>query len=222
MKRCPKCNFIYLDADQFCDLDQTALIFTDEAEVDAPTDLRLEESPRAALNAGPDLAEVKAGDSFKPLVLVAVAGMAIGMVLFFAYSTVGNKEFSPNQPQQHSSPQPSADQIVLPEPSPQAAYSPEQLTTAEVESTPSPSVSSSPQTNPGRHKLSSNPVSTSGDVKSGTVTIRLTDGGTLEADQAWRTREGIWFRRHGVVTLLKPGRVQSIEKSKPTEGPLPK
>jgi hypothetical protein len=42
--------------------------------------------------------------------------------------------------------------------------------------------------------------------------IRLSDGGTIAADEAWRTKDGIWYRRKGVVTLLKREQVKAIEK----------
>jgi hypothetical protein len=40
--------------------------------------------------------------------------------------------------------------------------------------------------------------------------ILLTSGGKIDADEVWRTRDGIWYRRNGIVTLLKPGRVKAI------------
>jgi hypothetical protein len=62
-----------------------------------------------------------------------------------------------------------------------------------------------------RLRVSSNPVST-GDVAKtgrGPVTIRLANGSTLQADEVWRTKAGIWYRRKGIVTLLKPNQVRS-------------
>ncbi|HKE60671.1 MAG TPA: hypothetical protein VKB46_28385, partial [Pyrinomonadaceae bacterium] len=42
------------------------------------------------------------------------------------------------------------------------------------------------------------------------VVIRLASGGKVEADEVWRTKEGVWYRRDGVVTLLKSNRVKAI------------
>jgi hypothetical protein len=58
-------------------------------------------------------------------------------------------------------------------------------------------------------------VSTSGDEKTrrGQVTIRLTNGTSVEADEAWETGEGIWYRRRGVVTLLERDQVKAIERA---------
>ena len=84
---------------------------------------------------------------------------------------------------------------------------------------PSPSVSPSPSPKPSptrgatSHTSSSlNPISTSGPdagAKRKPV-IHLTDGGKIEADEVWRTRDGIWYRRNGIVTLLKHSRVKAI------------
>ncbi len=81
---------------------------------------------------------------------------------------------------------------------------------------PSPSPSPSPKPSPERtataHTTSSlNPISTSTDTAAKRKpVILLTDGGKIEADEVWRTRDGIWYRRNGMVTLLKHARVRSI------------
>ena len=38
--------------------------------------------------------------------------------------------------------------------------------------------------------------------------IMLTSGGKIEADEVWRTKDGVWYRRNGMVTLLKRGQVK--------------
>jgi len=47
-------------------------------------------------------------------------------------------------------------------------------------------------------------------IKNGKATILLTSGRKLSADEVWRTRDGVWYRRDGIVTLLKRGRVKAI------------
>ncbi len=80
---------------------------------------------------------------------------------------------------------------------------------------PSPTPKPSPTRTATAHTTSSlNPVSTGGPAtgtkRGGKPVILLTDGGKIEADEVWRTREGIWYRRNGIVTLIKHGRVRSI------------
>jgi hypothetical protein len=40
--------------------------------------------------------------------------------------------------------------------------------------------------------------------------IILTSGGKIDADEVWRTRDGIWYRKNGMVTLLKAARVKAV------------
>ena len=44
----------------------------------------------------------------------------------------------------------------------------------------------------------------------GKPVILLTSGGKIDADEVWRTRDGVWYRRDGIVTLLKHARVKAI------------
>ena len=71
--------------------------------------------------------------------------------------------------------------------------------------------------------LSTGPIAATADAgnKRGPVTIRLTDGTTIKADEVWETREGIWYRRRGLVTLLKRDQVKALENFKPTPSPTP-
>lgn len=45
--------------------------------------------------------------------------------------------------------------------------------------------------------------------------LHLSDGTTLEVDEAWEDVQGVWFRRGNVRQLLDRTRVRSIERSKP-------
>jgi hypothetical protein len=38
----------------------------------------------------------------------------------------------------------------------------------------------------------------------------LTSGGKIDADEVWRTKDGVWYRRNGIVTLLKRAQVKNI------------
>ena len=48
-----------------------------------------------------------------------------------------------------------------------------------------------------------------GNRQGGKPVIMLTSGGKIEADEVWRTKDGVWYRRNGIVTLLKRGQVKS-------------
>jgi len=63
-------------------------------------------------------------------------------------------------------------------------------------------------------RSTADPVSTSGPGigtrQGGKPVIMLTSGGKIEADEVWRTKDGVWYRRNGMVTLLKRGQVKTI------------
>lgn len=154
-----------------------------------------------------------------PIMLLAgvvIAG-CVGLVVFIVYrmNTEAPAENSneaasvavtqPQAPLIPSHPTPAVDESPSPAPSPSAS------------ATPSPGF----QADSVRTALSSTEVSTGGNEKSrrGPVTIQLTNGTIVEADEAWETGEGIWYRHRNVVTLLERNQVKAIEK--PTPAPSP-
>lgn len=196
MKRCPQCSFLYLDTDEVCDLDSTPLIQVNDAEV---------EGFAAPISPAVSTKTEKIGGR-KGLIFTAVGGLLLGVVIVFGYLAISRRR-APEVP----STQPIA-QVATP--------SPTELLTVEAatptpEPSPSPAERSSPSPTPRtiRVGVSNNPVSTTASEKtSGPVMIRLTNGSRIEADEAWRTKEGVWYRRSGVVTLLNSSRVRSIER----------
>jgi hypothetical protein len=84
-----------------------------------------------------------------------------------------------------------------------------------------PSPSPAPTAKPSAERIATShssttvaPVSTSGPgvgtKAGGKPVILLTTGGRIEADEVWRTRDGYWYRRAGIVTLLKRNKVKAI------------
>jgi type IV secretory pathway VirB10-like protein len=201
MKRCTECNSLFPDAEQFCELDGTPLIAAEDA------------SEGVVINRPQQSA---ASRSLMPI--VAVAGVFLGVLVFLVYFSLTRKSAPEN-----SSPTTSTASVAEPQfptqpvrPVPVASASPS------AEPSPSPSVapSPSPQASPARIELSSNPISTAAGGKTGPVIIKLDSGVTVEADEAWQTAEGIWYRRHGIVTLVDPSHVKAIDKA-PTASPQP-
>jgi hypothetical protein len=186
MKRCPQCQFLYPESDERCDFDNTPLEEVDEAEIAAATG---SDKPRRRRVAP----------------VAAAVGLMLGVLVFAIYygvSQLGRKTSA--APITVSSPTPSQPAATtLPSPSP------------EVSPSPSPSPKSSPAAVSTAHtRATSDPVSTSGpgiaQRQGGKPVIMLTSGGRIDADEVWRTRDGVWYRRNGMVTLLKRGQVKSI------------
>ena len=196
MKRCPQCSFLYLDTDQVCDLDGTPLIEVNDAEVEGST---------APLPTAPPPQPEKPR-SQKGLIFTAVGGLLLGAVIVVGYLAASRRP----APQAPSAP-PIA-QVATPSPLQPVTVA---SATPTPEPSPSPSERSSPSPSPRatRSGVSNNLVSTSANEKtSGPVMIRLTNGAQIEADEAWRTKEGVWYRRSGMVTLLTANRVKSIDR----------
>lgn len=200
MKRCPKCSFLYLDTDEVCDLDGTSLVHVNESELEGsltPTSAPLISEP----------SEVSAGS--KRLFFTALGGLLLGVMMFLGYFLIARRP-AVSAPLQ----QPAA-QVSTPSPlQPYASPTATPLPTAEPSPSPIEKAVPSPNARTPRVSGSNNPVSTTSNQNSPqtAVLIRLTNGGRIEADEAWRTKEGVWYRRNGVVTLLKANRVRSIDK----------
>lgn len=215
MKRCPECRSIFPDTDHFCELDGTTLVTEDSSRNRGAGD-RTEQEARAALVQ--TLREPRRHQYWPALVLLGVAGVAIGLVLFLVYQGLTREaQNSTNEP---STSPAVAQQQILPTPLrsvPIASASPS------AEPSPSPSALPSPAVHAESTKaaLSSSPVSTGRDEKTGRgkVTIRLTNGTSVEADDVWETREGIWYRRRGVLTLLERDQVKAIERLREDASP---
>jgi len=204
MKRCPECHSLFLETDHFCELDGTTLV-AEYSDSNLVVGDRIEQEIRTIL-------AKRRGPYWPPLALVAVAAVAIiCLSLFLVYQGIMREA-------QNISNTPSNNMAVAQQDIPLAPLHSVPVASASPSSEPFPSPSAMPspavQAESARVLLSSSPVSTGGDEKtrSGQITIRLTNGTSVEADEAWETGEGIWYRRRGVVTLLERAQVKAIER----------
>jgi hypothetical protein len=234
MKRCPECKTGFQDSVKFCDRDGALLVadfYGTDAESSEPTAVTGDDyqqpadepkaytpaesyvDPPAVVGtiAYPVPLDTRLRQNWMMLALLLVAGVVIAVVVFLY------------QPFTREAPSPNANDLVTngsltqqpipvlpsrPSPSPSESPSPEP--------SPSPSASPSPavQEESVPSGLSSGMVSTGGDEKKGhgPITIRLTNGTNVEADEVWQTDDGIWYRRRGVATLLERKDVKAIER----------
>jgi len=193
MKRCPQCLFIFPDSDSKCDFDQTPLEHVDDATIDAAA------RPRKR----------------RTLPIAAAIGLILGVFIFAIYYGFSRR------PQQASAATetPVAVEPVAPTPTP-ATPAPSPEVSPSPSPSPSPSVALSQKPAPpsqpatAHTRATADPVSTSGPGigtrQGGKPVIMLTSGGKIEADEVWRTKDGVWYRRNGIVTLLKRGQVKNI------------
>ena len=207
MKRCPECNSFFPDAEHFCELDGTLLVNAEDAPSPLPID-RTNVVPRP-----------KSSRSLLPIgVLVGILLGVLLSLVYFAMSRQTTQENSNTTSSSSSGRQQESLQPLQPAPPATAGPSVE----PSVEPSASPSIETpSPQSSPAQVELSSSdPISTAAGAKGSPVVIRLNSGVTIEADEAWQTGEGIWYRKHGIVSLLDPKNVKAIEKAS-TAAPQP-
>ena len=189
MKRCPQCLFIFPDSDSKCDFDQTPLEHVDDSAIDGVT-----RKPKR--RAWP---------------ITAAIFLLLGVLIIALYYGLTRQQ------QKASAATETPVTTVEPVAAPSATPSPP----VEVSPSPSPSPSITPTSKPSPEKIStahtrstSDPVSTSGpgmgNRQGGKPVIMLTSGGKIEADEVWRTKDGVWYRRNGMVTLLKRAQVKTI------------
>jgi cytoskeletal protein RodZ len=193
MKRCPQCLFLYPDTDERCDFDQTPLEVVDDSALEAATNPKRKRRP--------------------VLPIAAAVVLVLGLLAFGVYYGLSNRVRQTSAAPENSNnvvPVVQSQPIETvasptPVPSPSAAPSP----------SPSPSPKIAPATVSTSHtRATLDPVSTSGpgiaQRQGGKPVIMLTSGSKIEADEVWRTRDGVWYRRNGLVTLLKRNQVKSI------------
>lgn len=185
MKRCPECLFIYPESDELCDFDKTPLVVVNDAEIDAAI------KPRK--------------HKLLPIAGVVVVFVFLMFVLYLglARSRQQNVQASTEVPVT-AAPEAPPETSPSPSPSPSASPSP----------SPSPTPKSSPNVATSHSRTSVDPVSTSGpgmgSRRGGKPVIILASGAKIDADEVWRTRDGFWYRKNGIVTLLKHSQVKSI------------
>ena len=189
MKRCPQCLFLYPDSDEHCDFDKTPLEVVDDSALEAATSRPTRR---------------------RSLPIAAAIGVLLGLLAFaiyFAVSYKTRKAAAATEPATQNAPVSEPSAVATPSPSLESSPS------------PSPSPSASPKTSPGsvstaHSRATSDPVSTSGPGmgtrQGGKPVIVLVSGAKIEADEAWRTKDGVWYRRNGMVTLLKGAQVKAI------------
>ena len=189
MKRCPQCLFLYPDSDEHCDFDKTPLEVMDDSAVEAA---------------------VSRPSKRRGLPIAVALGLILGVLAFGIYYAVSyqmRKAAASTEAVTQSAPEVS--------PSPVATLSPTPVSSPSPSPSPSPVSKSSPSNISTAHsRATSDPVSTSGPGmgtrQGGKPVIVLVSGGKIEADEAWRTKDGVWYRRNGIVTLLKSGQVKAI------------
>lgn len=236
MKRCPACTARFPDSFAFCERDGTALVadfssnYSETSQPGTPEKVEdfneiIEETSPQAASVGtvesqrivrtsqyPVSADARLRQNLKLLTVMVVGGFVIGLVLLLVYRLM--RADSPNENANTQIATGALKQQPIPAVPLRPSTPDAELASPEPSPSPSASPSPSPQLESAPLAVSSGMVSTGGDEKSGRgpFTIHLTNGNNVEADDVWQTQDGIWYRRHGVATLLERNEVKAIER----------
>jgi len=186
MKRCPQCLFLFPDSDEKCDFDQTALEAVDDSALESST------RPKKS----------------RTLPVVAAVALILGVLAVALYYGLSQQSQKASVATESST---DAQPVATPSP---AAPSPSSSPVPSPSPSPSASPKASPSISTAHTRATGDPVSTSGPGigtrQGGKPVIMLTSGGKIDADEVWRTKDGVWYRRNGIVTLLKRAQVKNI------------
>lgn len=219
MKRCPECYEIYDDELKFCEADGHELL----------ADPAYSPKPEVVV-ANPAVAPGQS--SWWPAATIGVLiGIIVGAGVFAVATFVSTPEASeqPGRTQATDVRDPVfpnravASSNSAPTPAPEASPSPETEEQAEAE----PSPPANTETTTASVQLDQGPISTGqktsaaeSDSNLQTV-IEMTDGSTLDVEAAWEDKQGIWYRRSGLVSFVDSARVKAITARKGTKAEAP-
>jgi cytoskeletal protein RodZ len=210
MKRCPECYEAYDDAQKFCENDGHELL-ADPAY-----------SPK------PEVVVVNSAPA-KPVWWPAAAlGVLIGIVFGAGVFVVALLVSTPEKSEQPAaSPATEVREQALPNravaksaPTAEPEESPSPDAEEEAKTEPSPATNT--ETKTASVQLNQGPISTGQKVKAGEnesagqTVIEMNDGSTLDVDAAWEDKQGIWYRRSGLVSFVDSSRVKAITSRKDT------
>jgi hypothetical protein len=226
MKRCPKCYQPYADSERFCESDGEPLLT--DIGVTSPVG-KVADTEMAVLDPSAQKREMR---------MMVIIGVMVGIIVT-SLGYAGYSLFMANHPaeeenlpvsrvetvQPHQPTRPTRDAVIEPSPAPEEEASPSPEAEAEAEESPAA------QAETVAARLNQGPVSTGEreqkrDERSDKTIIEMDDGTRLEVDAAWQDKQGVWYRRGGLVSFVESKRIKGIHarqepKSDATNNPIP-
>ena len=211
MKLCPQCDFIYEDEQGLCDMDGKELVYH-------PAPVAVQQSVMRPTRLTIDL-PARSPRRFPVLLLGVVVLATLLSVIYFA-QLYRSRSSNPDHSAIRTSGQSTAHDTT-PQTSPSnlagavgATSLPEQAEGVVLGETPPSAQSSAAKAD----LIGVRPASglDMAGVPSGNsrqpIILRLKNGASIKVDEAWETRDGIWYRQGGMVTMLKRSQVEAIER----------
>ena len=216
MKRCPHCHEAYNDSEKFCELDGHMLY----ADLGVSADT-LSNRIGSYGDPVPNLVLTHSTQK-REIWFVGTAGVLVGIVVCVgSYLLFGVLNGEPDS-KQTSAPAfvaQTQNQVQPSRPPAQRAEvvaTPEETATTEPEATPTPEPPRVEETQTVAAQLNQGPVSTGQrkkDLEDKAVpktVIQMKDGTAVEVDAAWEDKQGVWYRRGGLVSFVESDRVKAI------------
>jgi len=211
MKLCPQCDFIYEDNQGFCDMDGQGLVHDSASGVvDQTTPAKMSTS-------------LPARSRRKRLSVLFVGAVVLTTLLSVIYlgqrqqsrtsyaaipiqslqqPTTSDTNRRPSQVNSTSNTATDASLIVE---SPDLSSSPAGTAAALTDA----SITKAPSTHATEASAAADAMAPN---QSAPVILWLTNGASIKADDAGETRNGVWYRQGGMVTVLKRSQVRAIER----------
>ena len=215
MKRCPKCYQVFDDDEKFCETDGYELL----------------PDPTSSLKSDVVAAAPPARSVWWP---AAALGLVVGVVFGFGVFAAGlfvSKSELNERPE--TRPAEVREKVIptravaasnsVPTPEPEISPSPDPEPQAQAET----AAAVDTENKTASVQLNQGPISTgeknnSGEGDTVQTVIEMTDGSTLDVEAAWEDKQGIWYRRSGLVSFVDSSRVKAItarRETKVVEGP---
>jgi hypothetical protein len=212
MKRCPRCYQPYSDSERFCELDGQQLLA--DISVSLPVGKTVE-TAAAVTDRSAQKREASVMVIIGVMVGVFLTSMGyVGYALLTASPAPEESSVPVSRVATMDTRQPTHQTrpaVIEPSPAPEEESSPTPEAEAEAEETPA-----APTDTIAAARLNQGPVSTGeragkgADRAEGKTIIEMNDGTTLEVDAAWQDKQGIWYRRGGLVSFLDSKRIKGI------------
>jgi hypothetical protein len=200
MKRCPQCYETYEGGERFCEADGQELLAEPTLPPQTP-DARPPSPARSGWWAA------------------AAVGVSIGVVIGAGVFAGVFLMSTPEPEEQHTTAQsaeirpmsmPTRASSAVQQPEAEESPSPE---AEEAESEPQPAPTA--ETKTASAQLNQGPISTgdktnSDDGENLQTVIEMNDGSSLDVEAAWEDKQGIWYRRSGLVSFVESSRVKAI------------
>lgn len=210
MKRCPQCYAVYDEAERFCEADGQELL----ADPTAVPESRTVAAPPQPV----------AAPAWVPAAALGVLiGIGIGAGVFAAITlSSGSADNEPKTVRESTAVREQAPTSLrataanpAPTAEPEESPSPEAEEEAEVEASPQPTADNGAVA----AELNRGPISTGkktnpNEIETVQTVIEMNDGSTLDVDAAWEDKQGIWYRRSGLVSFVESSRVKAITARK--------